>query len=340
MKNYIKILTLLSLLNVGISTLSMQKEDLEESLTEQSILGADLIGGLPNEIWGIVLPFTYFDSNILDGAKDIYDGLSTIKRILSLYSKNIRLTCRTFNVLNNDLSSLKEELRKSFQSLLTENFLDLRETGLYPKDGQWGISASVDQKIALFILTENKIDDRILFHIVDLNVAKGELKSLRNKTIVLLLFYGANVNLQEKDGFTALSWAVYDHGNDNNKKDIIAMLLAHGANVNLQRNDGGTALSLAIRGNDKHNKDIVAMLLAHGANVNLQRNDGGTALILAVYGHNSCINNKEDIIAMLLAHGADVNLQDNNGDTAISLAHRRNFHDFDELVKNYSSKKL
>lgn len=299
MKNYITILTILSLLNFGVPTLSMQQEDLEESSTEQNILQADLIDGLPNEVWGIILPFTYLDSNILDKTKaeDIYSGLSTVKQILSLYSKNIRLTCRTFNLINN-VSSLKEKLRKFYRIVLSEKFLEQREGGLYPKNGEWGIGSGTDLKIASFMLAENKMGVPILDDAICVFVEE-DIEPLREKIIALLLFYGADVNTT-KNETTALMAAIFIH-----KREIVATLLVHGADVKGLYGSAALNLAISLHDNEKNYKEIIAMLLAHGVDVNITDNDGWNALKIALLLHNDA-NNDKDIIEMLIAHVADV----------------------------------
>ena len=118
-----------------------------------------------------------------------------------------------------------------------------------------------------------------------------------NKEIVeRLLQKGADVNLRDKFGITALMRAV-----SSNHKEIIERLLQKGADVNVKNNDGETPLMRAVKNG---NKDIVELLIKNSADVNAKNDDGKTALIRAVEKGN------KDIVELLIQKGADVNLGD------------------------------
>ena len=97
--------------------------------------------------------------------------------------------------------------------------------------------------------------------------------NFRIDIIRLLIEYGANVNLQDKDGYTALVFASY-----NGHTEAVKLLLANGADPDLQDNNRRTALMYA-----SHNGhiEIVKLLLAAGAKVNLQDDRDYTALYYA-----------------------------------------------------------
>lgn len=73
--------------------------------------------------------------------------------------------------------------------------------------------------------------------------------------VSFLLTQGANPNIQEASGLTALHWAV-SHGNIATVK----ALLAGGANLNLQNSHGQSALDLA-QANGK--VEAIALLSGH-----------------------------------------------------------------------------
>jgi ankyrin repeat protein len=89
-----------------------------------------------------------------------------------------------------------------------------------------------------------------------------------------LLRKGADVNEQDRDGHTALMFAVI-----NIHTDIVRALLDYGADVNARTNDGCTPLILAACGGDT---GIVQALLNKGADVKGKLEaTGKTALMLA-----------------------------------------------------------
>ena len=142
-----------------------------------------------------------------------------------------------------------------------------------------------------------------------------------------LLDKGANVNLQTKYGLTALMSASNYYGN----AEIVQKLLDKGADVNLYDENGETALMSACLG--YHNLEIVKKLLDKGADVNLQNKDGETALMMTCRTFecdecdkcdendcNKCHTNFVEIAQKLLDKGADVNLQSNEGETALMIS--------------------
>ena len=154
-----------------------------------------------------------------------------------------------------------------------------------------------------------------------------------------LLQHNADPNLQDKDGKTALMWAVekgrticlkllIENGADPNLQDkygktalmfaaqkghttCLEALLSKGANPNLQENNGRTALMYATGWGKT---DCLKALLENGADPNLQKNDGMTVLMLAVE------SGKTDCLEALLANNADPNLQDQDGRTTLMVA--------------------
>ena len=90
----------------------------------------------------------------------------------------------------------------------------------------------------------------------------------------LLLTNGADPNVQNKDGYTALILAV-----KRNRMEDMDHLLANGADPNLQNKFGYSALAWAV----KNGKVVIARaLLANGADPNAKNEYGDTALIMAV----------------------------------------------------------
>ncbi|MGZ8537136.1 MAG: ankyrin repeat domain-containing protein, partial [Flavisolibacter sp.] len=78
----------------------------------------------------------------------------------------------------------------------------------------------------------------------------------------LLLKKGANPNLQNTDGETALMWALYDI-------EKVKLLLSYGADINIKSKQGNSALLIACVGANQY--ELVKLLMDQGANV-LERN--------------------------------------------------------------------
>ena len=126
----------------------------------------------------------------------------------------------------------------------------------------------------------------------------------------LLNIKGANVNLQDYDGYTALHYAV-----KRKNFDAVSCLVHNGADVNLFTSSKQTPLMMACQ--LSHNMDAVNLLLNKGANVNLQDRVGQSALHFA---SSDSGNRDVEKVAMLIENGAKVDLQDVDGNTALHHA--------------------
>jgi ankyrin repeat protein len=139
----------------------------------------------------------------------------------------------------------------------------------------------------------------------------------------------ADLNLQNKDGYSALMMAARYANTDSSEKTV-EMLIDAGADVNLQNSDGLTALMMAARyANMDSSEKTVEMLIEAGADVNLQNSNGWAALMMAAKNANT--DSSEKTVKMLIKAGADVNLQNGHGWTALMTASKR--------ANEYSSEK-
>jgi ankyrin repeat protein len=127
----------------------------------------------------------------------------------------------------------------------------------------------------------------------------------------------ANVNAKDKDGLTALHYAVIGDPNGSASIDVTKLLIEKGADVNFQSTkDGMTPLMVAVT---KGSAEIVKLLLEKGANVNVQTPaEKMTALMLAAGQGDAAI------VKDLLAKGADVNIKADKGITALTFAKKTN----------------
>ena len=133
----------------------------------------------------------------------------------------------------------------------------------------------------------------------------------------LLLEAGADVNMANKDGSTALLQATV-LGNDTSMK----VLLQAGADVNKKDTSGMTALMYVARNrNDFRGQSVVPnpsnwmkLLLEAGVDVNIANKDGNTALMEAAdfSGENLCLE-------LLLKAKADVNIINRNSRTVLMM---------------------
>jgi len=132
----------------------------------------------------------------------------------------------------------------------------------------------------------------------------------RLKTAQLLIDAGADLNVQDACGNTALIVAVRDRN-----LDMANLLIDAGADLNLQNKDGKTALIEFFYAHDPSNADILNRLIRAGADLNIQDEKGRTALMHAT--HQRCLESMK----CLVDSGADMNLANQDGDTVVMLKH-------------------
>lgn len=96
-----------------------------------------------------------------------------------------------------------------------------------------------------------------------------------NDAVKLLLDKGANVNLQDDFGNTALHFASQNHS-----LDIARLLLNYKANANIQDNNGNTSLSNAVFYSEGRG-EMIQLLLEFGGDKYLENNHGVSPIELA-----------------------------------------------------------
>jgi len=134
----------------------------------------------------------------------------------------------------------------------------------------------------------------------------------------LLIATGANVNLFDQDGWTALMVAAA-----KNQQEIVRLLIVAGANVDLITQYGYTALMKVAISN---RPEIARLLIVAGADVDLVEQDGYTALMLAAQSNNT------EIVRLLIAAGANLDLIDQFGETALIYSVRYNSPEIARLL--------
>ena len=179
------------------------------------------------------------------------------------------------------------------------------------------------------VIDEENIKNMCSIHIAVIFGYKEIIEALINN--------GADINIKDGNGNTALATAIYyewhkrannfmqdffdtksDDINKNDNyinteyKEIIYMLIEKGANVNIAHHYEYTPLMLAsILGDTK----MASMIINNGADINLKVTlHKKNALMYAIE-----IGNKE-MISMLIEKGIDINAQDYDGWTALMYA--------------------
>jgi len=125
--------------------------------------------------------------------------------------------------------------------------------------------------------------------------------------VELLLSRGADIDLADTEGDTALSYAVARPSN----VQVIGALLLKGANPNARRADGTTILMDNVR---DELLDNTKLLIERGIDLNALNDDGDTALTNA-----ACWGQFETVKALVGA-GVDIGLPDGAGCTPLQLA--------------------
>lgn len=131
-----------------------------------------------------------------------------------------------------------------------------------------------------------------------------------DEVVKLLLDYGAQVDLQDQNGNTALHITCVPWRNTG---EIPKILLQHDAMANIQNEHGHTALHYAAM---KGDSNLVQLLLKKNASVNIQNSEGETALHFAVE------KGDPKLVQLFLEKKARVNIQNNKGETALHSAAR------------------
>ena len=233
----------------------------------------------------------------LTGEQNIVELCSKINTIQEAFTKYDKKSITELekklliNLIDNlDLSN--DEIKSKFASIIEK----------YLQNAEFENKAQLLNKMLIYALEHNK-------HLL----------------AMLSIYAGANVNVVNDYGNTALGLAATSHN-----KEIVKMLIDAGADVN-QTFDGTTVLlntidyyitfsiykycNCGITIYEEEILEIIRILIESEADVNACDDDGDTALMLVAEAKNFTI--REFIAKMLIEAGAKVNAEDKWGNTPL-----------------------
>ena len=169
------------------------------------------------------------------------------------------------------------------------------------------------------VLLKKGVDEYITNSKDRISVLMLASRNGHHDTVQLLLAAGANPNVQDNKGHTAI-WFACLKGHDG----IVELLLNENADPNISAKNRWTPLMNACQGG---HKNTVELLLQKEVDPNIVNcKTGKTPLMQASQ------NGHHDIVQLLLNAGANPNVQDNNHRTAIELASLNGHYVVTELL--------
>jgi ankyrin repeat protein len=139
-----------------------------------------------------------------------------------------------------------------------------------------------------------------------------------------LISKGADVNLKDNEGKTALLWA------SSNSFENAKILISNGAKVNEAANDGMTPFLQATLGvsSGKVPIEMCELLRKNGANINAELKRQSALKWTAL--HYAAANGDAELVKYLIKHGANVDKATGEGSTPLFLA---KLGEYDEVIK-------
>ena len=171
------------------------------------------------------------------------------------------------------------------------------------------VAATYGHVAVLSCLVENGADVNTRSTVNNFSPLMKASENGHMNVVTFLVGHGGNMDLQDKDGNTALHYAFR-----RKFLDVAHKLLTLGANVNLQDKDGKTPLHHAISRRVLRRDTVLTCLVKNGADINSCANDNCTPLMIASR------HNRVNAVTFLVEHGANMDLQDEDGNTALHYA--------------------
>jgi len=157
-------------------------------------------------------------------------------------------------------------------------------------------------------------DRSALWHSANLGLKKATIELLNRK--------GIDIDLPDKDGFTALARAII-----NGFSDIAGLLISNGANINIVTDENNSMLMLAVLSNQSA---TLKNILKLDKNLNAKNNSGNTALMLAASSGN------KEFVELLIKSGADIQTRNHDDLNAYQIAINASHPSIAELIKENS----
>lgn len=145
--------------------------------------------------------------------------------------------------------------------------------------------------------------------------------NLKANNIEFLIKAGANLNMQNKDGWSVSMLLLVNRTTRDTYK-IAKLLIESGANLNVQNSEGWTVLMLLLK-KERITEDTyktVKLLIKSGANLNVQIKNGWTALMLSLENRVHDVQYTYKITKLLIKSGASLNVQNSDGWNALMFA--------------------
>jgi len=155
------------------------------------------------------------------------------------------------------------------------------------------------------------------------SITEARTGTMLADTIKILLENGADINMRDEDGWTALKLAEI-----RNNRKLVKLLKTPEATLSKQDVMELDFLRAAKNGNIKKAR----ALINQGVDVNTKTDQGISGLMIATYWNNI------EIVKLLIDGSANVNEKDNYGETALMRAARRGNTEIVELLKNAGAK--
>ncbi|WP_341812958.1 ankyrin repeat domain-containing protein [Wolbachia endosymbiont (group A) of Cephus spinipes] len=168
--------------------------------------------------------------------------------------------------------------RLNVVNLLLDRGANLKATDMYGKTSlDLAIQKGYEDIVEVLKQKQLNLDKELL-----IAAEKGDLEKVRES-----IRRGANVNIQDRQGWTPLFWAI-----QKNNFNIIELLLDNSADIKVKDNEGWTPLHWAVQ---LGSLNVVKYFVEKGADVNALTADGRAPLDIAKdKGHNKIVEYLEE----------------------------------------------